>query len=251
VHTRIRRRQTSNDQSYQTLLDWYAEWSLDLRRLGERGLDGLLDGILSLPSGESFWNRAFEIWCLDLTMAAVRALGWAEVSPPRALHRIGHEVARFRHPSGSSIDVRFQTTKPLPTGRWRYRDGKALGGVPDVSLSVDGAFPVFVIDAKFRWHVARETLTRSEETYKMLGYAENFAEAGATFRGVLIFPTNLSQHRVLEGPNDGRIDVLTVALVEDREIALMGLRDAIESWAELLPPREGQYPRSSRTRRHS
>ena len=219
VQTRVRRRQTANDPAYQELLDWYAEWSLDLRNLGELGKNNFLDGILALPSGDSFWNRAFEIWCLEFTMAALRDLGWIEVVAPRALHRVDGKVSQFRTPSGKLVDVRFQTHDPLPTGRWRYRDGRALGGIPDISLTVDSAFPILLIDAKFRWNTARTTLARSEETYKMLGYAENYAHAGTHFRGVLIFPTNESQHRVVEGPKGGRIDLVTVALTSDREIA--------------------------------
>ena len=236
VRTRVRRRQTGNDAAYQDLLNWYDEWALDLHRLGQGRVDDLIEGLLALPTGESFWNRAFEIWCLELTMEALAELGWDRETGPLPLHLADGLISTFRTPSGRSVDVRFQQQWPLPTGRWSYRQGDPLRGIPDVSLSVQEHTPILFIDAKFRWIEAKDSLTRSEETYKMLGYAENFATDATHFRGVLIFPTNLSQHRVLDGPNSGRIDLASVALLAEREPALSGFRDAIGAWATSLSP---------------
>lgn len=230
VQTRVRRRQTGNDAAYKELLDWYDEWSLDLRRLGERRLDGLVDGLLALPTGESFWNRAFEIWCLELTMEALTDLGWVQKTGPRPLHLADGLISTYLAPSGEYVDVRFQQQWPLPKGRWKYRFGDPLRGIPDVSLSVRERTPILFVDAKFRWVEAKDSLTRSEETYKMLGYAENFTTDVTHFRGVLIFPTNQSQHRILDGPSTGRLDLVSIALLADREPAMAGFRDAISGW---------------------
>lgn len=239
VQTRVRRRQTGNDSAYQGLLDWYDEWTVDLHRLGEGRANNLVEGLLALPTGESFWNRAFEIWCLELTMEALVDLGWDREMGPLPLHLAGGLIATYRTPSGELVDVRFQQQWPLPTGRWRYRKGDPLRGIPDVSLSVLGYTPVLFIDAKFRWIEGTDSLSRSEETYKMLGYAENFAADATHFRGVLIFPSNVSLHRVLDGPNAGRIDLASVALLAERERALSGFRDAIRSWLASISPQSG------------
>src|SRR5699024_9824921 len=130
VQTRVRRRQTGNDNAYEELLNWYDEWSVDSDRLGGERLESLMRGLLALPTSESFWIRAFEIWCLQLTMEALDDLGWDRMTGPRPLHQVDGPVSTYRSMSGRPVDVRFQQQWPLPSGRWKYRQGDPLRGVP-------------------------------------------------------------------------------------------------------------------------
>lgn len=236
VDTRIRRRQTTNDTAYRRLLDWYDSWTLDIRRLGDDARDALVTGLLAFPAGDAFWDKVFEVWCLLFVAATLDEIGWTRTAGPSALHQSTGIIYSYRTPMGQDVDVRFQRKEPLPAGRWGYRDGGPLRGIPDVSVAarLSPAFP-FLVDAKNRF-VSSDRIARSEETYKMLGYAENFRPAAppVRFRGALIFPSNRTARRIIDGPDEGRLDLVTIDLAGDRTAALAGLGDAIGNWAEAL-----------------
>ena len=232
VDTRVRRRQTGNDALYQRLLDWFDEWALDLDRLGAERQDAIVNGLLAFPTGESFWEKVFEVWCIIAVADAADSLGWDRTYGPTPLHQKKTPVFRYSTPSGHKVVLRYQKQEPMAAGRWRYRTGAALRGIPDISLAVEeGGFPLLV-DAKYRFVPAGGSFTRSEETYKMLGYAENFraTESPARFRGILIFPTDVSRHRTLDGPEDGRLDLVAMNISGDSGPALAGLSEAIADW---------------------
>jgi hypothetical protein len=233
---RVRRRQTGNDHGYQLLLDWFDSWTLDLGRLGDDRRDQLVAGLLALPFGDAFWEKVFEVWCLLLVSNALDALGWQRIDGPKPLHVKGKPIYEYLSSTGDLISVRFQSQSPLPPGVWSYRGGGPLRGIPDISLAAEGGGPPLLIDAKYRLIKSGAALTRSEETYKMLGYAENFrANQGLDpFCAVLIFPADVSQHRVLDGPKHGRIDLVAVEVSGDRAPALNGLVDAIQAWEDVL-----------------
>jgi hypothetical protein len=231
VEIRLRRRQTGNDQAYQRLLDWFEEWVLDVNRLGAEQLDNLINGLLAFPAGSFFWDKVFEIWCLMMVAEATHSLGWDCLEGPRPLHERKFPNYTFETPRGRKIAIRFQKQVPLQNSRWRYRDAGPLRGIPDITLDAAGEVFPMLIDAKYRF-TAGDRITRSEETYKMLGYAENFRPSAEAirFRGVLIFPSDVSSHRVLDGPDGGRLDLVAVHLEGDRRVALNGLAQAIEEW---------------------
>ena len=233
VDTRIRRRQTGNDDAYRQMLNWYHLWTVDLDRLGFDATQSLVHGLLALPAGEAFWDKVFEVWCLGLVARTLDNLGWTRIDGPIALHRSGGVVFRYQRPDGCKVSVRFQRKEPLPAGRWVYRDRRPMGGIPDVSLSEDEnvRFPL-LIDAKNRF-VRTDRAVRPEETYKMLGYAENFRPpvAPQRFSGVLIFPSAQSGGRILDGPEQGRIDLIFVDLAGERAPAIQALGEAITAWA--------------------
>jgi hypothetical protein len=239
VEARVRRRQTGNDGAYRQLLDWYDEWLLDLHQLGPEAQDRLVRGLLAFPAGEAFWDKVFEVWCLLFVASALDSLDWERLEGPVALHLPSRVIYRYRTPAGQTALVRFQRKEPLPLGRWRYRDGPAVRGIPDITVSVDGGpFAPLLIDAKNRYVVVSERLTRPEETYKMLGYAENFGSGTATerFRGVLIFPANRTTARIIDGPGGGRLDLVAVNLTDDRSHATAALARAIAAWITEAPP---------------
>jgi hypothetical protein len=103
-----------------------------------------------------------------------------------------------------------------------------------IATSSAGSFPL-LIDAKNRF-IQSGRISRSEETYKMLGYAENFRPEGSPvrFAGVLIFPSNRSGHRIVDGPGGGRLDLISVDLGGDRTAANAALAEAITDWAAVL-----------------
>jgi hypothetical protein len=232
VEARVRRRQTTNDSAYRRLLDWYRQWTLDLEHLGDDARDALITGLLAFPGGDAFWDKVFEVWCLVFVASALDALGWDRIAGPSALHQRSGVIFRYRSPDGQDLKVRFQRTAPLPNGRWNYRDGNPLRGIPDVSIGTDMANPLpLLIDAKNRY-ISSDQIARSEETYKMLGYAENFRpELGRMrFRGVLIFPSGQDARRIIDGPEDSRLDLVTVDLAGDKSAASEAVGDAISAW---------------------
>lgn len=231
VGTRIRRRQTGNDVAYQRLLDWFDEWALDLNKLGADRQDEIIKGLLAFPLGDFFWAKVFEVWCIRAISTAAESLGWQRTYGPAALHE-KVPVYRYATQSGHNVVVRYQKQQPLPKGRWSYRTGDALRGIPDISLTVEGGGPPLLVDAKYRFVSTGEGFTRSDETYKMLGYAENFGLQ--QFRGILIFPASTNRHRILDGPGGGRLDMIAVNIDGNRESALAGLSKAIASWETIL-----------------
>ena len=236
VDARIRRRQTGNDDAYRRLLVWLDQWELDLERLGEDAREAVIAGFLAFPAGDAFWDKVFEVWCLLFAASTLDELGWTRTKGPAALHQGVGTIYAYMSPGGDEVNVRFQRKNPLPAGRWSYRGGSALRGIPDVTIATEksNALPL-LIDAKNRFIYA-DKITRSEETYKMLGYAENFRPTvpPTRFRGVLIFPSNQSGQRIIDGPEDGRLDLVAVDLLGDRQIAREALGEAITSWAEAL-----------------
>ncbi len=234
VEARTRRRQTGNDLAYRHLLDWYDEWTLDLQHLGAEAQAALTAGLLAFPAGDAFWDKVFEVWCLRFVAETLDSLGWERADGPAALHLGTGVIYSYRSPGGHDLKVRFQRKDPLPNGRWSYRDGNPLRGIPDVSIGMDSGSPLpLLIDAKNRY-ISSDRIARSEETYKMLGYAENFrpATAPTRFRGVLIFPSNRSARRIVDGPDEGRLDLLTVELAGERTAASDALGEAIGDWVK-------------------
>ena len=201
---RIRKRQTGNDAAYSLLANWVREWLADLSKLGVERDGAIVDGLLSFPAGEAFWQKVFEIWCLEQVSSSLARLGWAEEFR-RPLHkRDAGPVMAFACGS-HRIDVWFQRQLPLGTASWHYDSGDALRGIPDITLTHSAGGAPMIIDAKYRYAGGE---TRAEETYKILGYAENFRAALHPVWGVLCFVGPAVSGNGLHGPQGGRIVVL-------------------------------------------
>ena len=232
VSQRIHKRQTGNEPGYSSLLDWIAEWQADIERLTGRNTARIAGGLLAFPPGDFFWERVFEIWSLREVARSLQRCSSDLVEGPHPLHeRDKGPIYRFRR-GNSDIAVWFQRQAPMGSPRWSYQaDGSPLTGVADITLTDDRYVPL-LIDAKLR---LMATETRSEETYKMLGYAENFRKSfGSTgFQGILVFIGTANESTSLVGPNDSRL----LQIVVDSELrsrAQLGQHfdSAIRQWLD-------------------
>jgi hypothetical protein len=226
--TRIRKHQTGSDLAYASLLDWYTEWQVDTSRMGSNERTVVTDGILAFPAGDFFWNKVFEVWCLQEVAKSLSRCGFVRVNGPLPLHnRRKGPIYEYRY-GPKQIHVWFQQQSPLGTPRWRYNSGP-LAGIPDVILTSENASPL-IVDAKYRTTM---TETRPEETYKMLGYAENFglSVAPAAFHGLIILVGPEPIYNALSGPNDSRLSLVVVQEnLNAREHMQAGVDSAIRQW---------------------
>jgi hypothetical protein len=231
VVLRVGRKQTGSDAAYQCLISWTSEWLLDPERLGASEKQQLLDGLLAFPTSEAFWERVFEIWCLREIAESLDRLGCARVDGPRSLRERGYgPIYRFTY-NGAVVDTWFQRQKPLGQPRWRYSSGATLSGIPDIVVTAPNCTDCapLVIDAKYR---SMETETRSEETYKMLGYAQNFREAFVTsgFSGLLMFPGSQSRSTRLVDQEDGTLTLVAVDPIAHRRDAESAIDGVVGGW---------------------
>jgi len=230
THHRIRKRQTGNEQGYQLIAEWVAEWQVDLEHIGGGGIQRVEDGLLAFPTSEFFWNKVFEIWCLREVAASLERCGCTLQSGPLPLHRrsIG-PIYRFSHKS-ADVEVWFQRQRPLGQAVWSYAaGGKGFAGIPDIVLTRSGHRRM-VIDAKLRMVT---TATRSEETYKMLGYVENFRPVLGKrgFEGLLVFLGDGAACTQLLGPQAGRLTLTVVDCnLAAREITEQHFDTAMSNW---------------------
>lgn len=200
--SRVDRRRTGNDRAYRKLLQWLDAWG-DQLGPGDDESDETLP--LSFPSSEAFWNRIFEVWCLGQCIESLKRQGFT-LDYLRPLHTEADSIAGLQR-GRQQVSVHFQRSAPLGTAAWTYMDGSALRGIPDISLVTGGTTPLFV-DAKFR--EALPDKRRSEEVYKMLGYAENFNQGNSNypFHSLLLFPSPEAHHYRILRDADASVDVI-------------------------------------------
>ena len=168
---RLRKRQTGNEPAYGRFLDWYKQWSFDASRSSPDELENFVDLLLAFPPGDFFCDRVFEVWCLYQVIESFRRRGAVITDGPRPLsERSDHSICTV-HNEGYTSRIWFQKALPDSAAKWKYvHSQRSLIGIPDITvIGNDGRR--LLIDAKRR---EVRTPTRSEETYKMLGYLENF-----------------------------------------------------------------------------
>lgn len=204
---RVRKRQTGSEAAYADLLRWTDEWLLDVGRFGSAGARQVVEGLLAFPPGDFFWDRVFEVWCLQEVSRALLRCGCAQELGPTQLSDTSSATYRF-HWQQHAIDLWFQRQQPIGSPQWFYADtGRPLAGIPDI-VATNGRSSPLVVDAKFRFTTGS---TRPEETYKMLGYADNFRDQLENrLEGLLIFVGPAPLHRVLQSRSGGRLDLLSV-----------------------------------------
>lgn len=183
---RVLRRQTGNDAAYSAFIDWLDEWHSTPHPSEREKHRRIAVGLLAFPVETFFWDRVFEIWCLTQVAAAIQRAGAIPTVGPRCLSlRREQAIYEFDH-DGSKIEVWFQRSLPSVDATWKYSHSEQwLRGMPDITITCEGERS-FIIDAK---HRLATTATRSEESYKMLGYLENFRShyENDGFFGALIF----------------------------------------------------------------
>lgn len=219
---RLRKRQTGNEPTYRRFLGWYDQWLFDASRSGPDELENLVDLLLAFPPGDFFCDRVFEIWCLHQVIESFRRCGAAIVDGPRPLsERSSSPICAVDH-EGYMSNIWFQKALPTTAARWKYvHSQNPLVGIPDITV-VGSDSRRLLIDAKRR---EVRSPTRSEETYKMLGYLENFGDLFRTtpFCGALCFLSNTDLFTEVAADRDRRI-VLVGAHVDDPTICAFGGR---------------------------
>lgn len=221
---RVTRRRTGNESSYGKLIEWVKIWTMVLGPSTDE-FDATTQ--LSFPSGESFWNRVFEVWCLRQCIDSLVRLGFKQIAV-NPLHTTSREIAVLKR-DATRVDVRFQKSASSESGTWSYENASSLRGIPDISLVSPGK-PSLYVDAKFR--ESSPNKRRSEEVYKMLGYAENFNRGipNYPFHGLLIFPTRSPHRYRLSRGNTGFIDVLSTTTARNNLNPMIDF--AIKDWLE-------------------
>ena len=219
---RHRKRQTGNEPAYGRFLDWYDQWLFDASRTDPDEVENLVDLLLAFPPGDFFCDRVFEIWCLHQVMESFRRCGALIVNGPRPLsERSDGPICAMNH-EGYTSNVWFQRALPTTAARWQYvHSQKPLIGIPDITVvGSDGR--CLLIDAKRR---EVRSPTRSEETYKMLGYLENFRGIfrRTPFSAALCFLSDTDLFTEVVADTEQRI-VLLGAHVDNPRICAFGVR---------------------------
>ena len=229
---RIRKKQTGNEACYGEFMLWLDEWLLDASQLGSEQWRRIAQGFLVFPPDQFFWDRVFEIWCLQEVAASIARCGGKLICGPLPLTmRRKKPIYKFER-QGQSLKVWYQ--KPLPSNHaaWSYDgSGQPLRGTPDVTVT-HGRDRVLIVDAKNR--LARGA-TRAEETYKMLGYLENYDAylKRSEFCCILCFLSNSPLMTVLSGPGHSRLAIVGVHPNAPTRCCLSeGLDTIIDDWVK-------------------
>ncbi len=192
---RLERRQTGNESAYLELVKIIAQWHLGVRDFGGSTSSAkFVDALLSFPADEAFLDRVYEIWCVREIAACLIQIGATLVHGPRPMTQNTKSAIYSFDLNGNQIEIWFQRALDQESATWRYElSGKNLRGIPDISVIANGVH-FLLVDAKNRLVTGN---TRSEETYKMLGYFENFSPilGRQTSWGVLAF---ISYHEFLQ-----------------------------------------------------
>jgi hypothetical protein len=217
---RLLKRQTGNESAYGALVDWHRSWSMDPSKISPSDSENLVDLLLAFPFGDFFGDRVFEIWCLQQVIESFRRYGATNCAGPRPLSERGARAICSMQYEGYQFDIWFQKAFPAASARWTYlHSQRILGGRPDITVvGSDGRR--LLIDAKRR---EVRTQTRSEETYKMLGYLENFRELfqNSQFWGALCFLSNTDLFTEATTVEGHRI-VLLGAHIDDPAVCAFG-----------------------------
>lgn len=183
---RLRKRQTGNEPAYMQFVSWHNQWLFDAGQSDPEQIEEFVNLLLAFPPGDFFDDKVFEVWCLHQVIEAFRRAGSVLLHEPRALfERTKRSICAMRY-GNYHFDVWFQRALPTSHARWKYVSSmKPLVGIPDITVvGADGRR--LILDAKRREVM---TPTRAEETYKILGYFENFREifTAVPFWAVLCF----------------------------------------------------------------
>ena len=236
---RIRKRQTGNEPAYLRFLDWYDQWQVDASRLDSALTENIVALILAFPPGEFFEDRVFEVWCLHQVIESFRRCGASVIFGPRPLsERLKHAICEMQY-KGHRFQIWFQLALPSDFARWEYlHSSGTLRGTPDITVLSDDGAKLF-IDAKRR---EVKTRTRSEETYKALGYLENFRALFETrlFWFALCFLSEEDLFTEIATERGDRIFLLGAHPVDLSVCALGGRMDTlISEWLSLVVGDDG------------
>lgn len=206
---RISRRQTGNERAYTDLSILIDEWRL---AGGESGgafnSDKFVRALLSFPADDSFLDRIYEIWCIHEMASCLSHLGATLLEGPLPLTMNRRRPIYTFKMGGNCIELWFQHSLDSGSAVWKYETtGTPLRGIPDITVVANGCH-FLLVDAKNRLVTGN---TRAEETYKMLGYFENFSPIlnSASSWGVLAFVSFNGFFQSLQSPQGRRLVMIS------------------------------------------
>lgn len=206
---RISRRQTGNERAYSDLLILIDDWKLaGVVSGGATDSDKFVRALLSFPADDSFLDRIYEIWCIREMALCLSHLGATLLKGPLPLTmNRQHPIYTFQM-GDDCIEIWFQHSLNSASAVWNYEaTGISLRGIPDITVVANGCH-FLLVDAKNRL-VTRNT--RPEETYKMLGYFENFSPVmrSSSSWGVLAFVSFNEFFQSLQSPPGRRLVMIS------------------------------------------
>lgn len=230
VAERLRRREVATPEPYKALLDL-------LTQLHAKGPSGVAGAEIWSFYDESFDRRLFELWCLyQIGQAISRAL---VVEPPAYEADRSGLAFKWERPAGM-IEVYAQraihTVYPSQQPRWRRKNDKALGGIPDYVVKVThrdtGSVRLALLDAKLR----QRSEAPIEELYKVLGYFDNFG-LNKDQRGGILHYSPVSTKEIIydyyDKERDGRLLATALNPVNENQVH-RGLEPVAEMILSLL-----------------
>lgn len=232
---RVARRQTGNEKAYLSLVNLIRDWRLVGEEfLGAASSDKFVDSLLSFPSDQSFLDRIYEIWCIRAVADSFIQLGGSLLDGPCKMTESRRKPIYTIDLASARIEIWFQSSLPSEEAEWFYDStGKALRGIPDITVVANGSHRI-IIDAKNRMVTGT---TRSEETYKMLGYFENFRGAlgGETNWGVLAFVSLNGFSRSIKSKNGRLLELISAHPVTLTDCSFMSdIKPILQMWIERI-----------------
>lgn len=227
---RLQKRQTGHDLNYRRLIECFERWTIDPANMGRAAQNELAQALLTFPTDESFLDRIFEIWSLREVANSLIRLGAILVEGPQSLFNSRRFPIYVYELRGHRIEIWFQRALDPMKARWSYTaTAQPFRGIPDITLMVDSKY-AFIVDAKNRLVSGN---TRSEETYKMFGYFENyrnlFDPVGCW--GLLGFVTSSTFVQHLSSENGGQLFLIGAHVTDERLCEFSGCLDrALSDW---------------------
>lgn len=206
---RISRKQTGNERAYSALVEFIRDWRLLGDEFsGSASSEKFIDSFLSFPAEQFFLDRVYEIWCIHSVADAFMKIGGEILHGPSKMFESRRKPIYIFDLESIHIEVWFQRSLPSENTEWFYDStGSGLRGIPDITIIANSKHRL-IIDAKNR--IVTGT-TRSEETYKMLGYFENFRATlgGETNWGVLAFVSPNGFSRSIKSSNGRCLELIS------------------------------------------
>jgi len=224
---RIAKRQTGNEPAYRRLVELVNRWLLEFEKAGPiNNHDAVVKALLAFPSSLAFDDRIFEIWCLKELARAFESCGAVLIDGPTplALNSV-KPIYVFRH-GERLVRIWFQKALNTEFAQWHYEGTKPLRGIPDITVENDGC--LLLLDSKNR---LADKGVRPEETYKMLGYFENFRPILIPPYGLVCFTSIDDFHRTLNAKGGGTLALMSAHPFDPQSCKLAEhLRNSVGDW---------------------
>lgn len=230
---RIARRQTGNEIAYLSLVSFIRDWRLVDESLASAGSsEKFIDSFLSFPADQKFFDRIYEIWCLHAVASSFIQLGGQLIDGPCKMTESRRKPIYVIGLAACRIEIWFQSSLPSERADWFYDStGNTLRGIPDITVVANGNHRM-IIDAKNK---IVKGATRSEETYKMLGYFENFRDAleAESNWGVLAFISFNGFSRTLSSSNGRLLELISAHPTSSEDCTFMEkLKPILKAWVD-------------------